>query len=114
MPLTRWGRTAGQNEFWVRIDVGEAGEEWPAPRPLVGWFQGECYLFLAACVPIYAGLPGRNGIASRILSANVTKSANLLSLLDTLFARLSEGAILLFRYSAECSEPTVFLKRLYI
>lgn len=54
-----------------------------------GWFWGGCYLFPAACDPIRAGMPSHVGIASvssHIKSANVSKSANSLSLLDTLFA----------------------------
>ena len=65
------------------------GREWSGGRPPVGWFGGGFYLFLAAVVSICAGVPNRTGfasVASRILSATVSKSANSLSLLDTLFA----------------------------
>ena len=54
-----------------------------------GWFWGGCYLFSAACDSIHAGMPSRVGItsvSSHIKPANVSKFANSLSLLNTLFA----------------------------
>ena len=58
MPLARWSGRARHDEFWVRVDAWKVGREWPGGRPLVGWFRGGCYLFLAASVP------GRTGFAS--------------------------------------------------
>ena len=59
MPLAGWGGNAGQNEFWVCIDVRKAVREWPWGRPLVGWFREGCYLFSAAQSLICAGMSSR-------------------------------------------------------
>ena len=62
-PLTRWGGTTRENEFWVRINAREAGREWSGERPPAGWFREDAIYFwllgfysMLPCLAILASL----------------------------------------------------------